>query len=212
MNAIRYTLLSDGSSDKTLLPVITWLLYQHCPQHPVYPQWADLRRLVPPPQGLPEKVRATMRLYPCDLLFVHRDAERVPQNKRVDQIRQAEHDSGIATVAVPLVPVRMTEAWFLFDEHAIRRAAGNPNGNVPLQFPPNPEELPDPKARLHALLKTASELSGRRLRKFREATAVHRVAELIQDFSPLRSLPAFNAFEDELRRALSSFQCANQET
>lgn len=29
MNEIRYTLLSDGSSDKALLPILTWLLRLH---------------------------------------------------------------------------------------------------------------------------------------------------------------------------------------
>jgi hypothetical protein len=29
MRELRYTLLSDGSSDRALLPVLTWLLHEH---------------------------------------------------------------------------------------------------------------------------------------------------------------------------------------
>ena len=31
-----------------------------------------------------------------------------------------------------IVPVRMTEAWLLLDESAIRRVAGRPHGDEPL--------------------------------------------------------------------------------
>ena len=42
MRTIRYTLLSDGSSDKMLMPILDWLLYQHCPEYSVKSAWADL--------------------------------------------------------------------------------------------------------------------------------------------------------------------------
>ena len=56
MKEIRYTLLSDGSSDKALLPILSWLLYQHCPEYAIQSQWADLGRLPKPPKQLPEKI------------------------------------------------------------------------------------------------------------------------------------------------------------
>lgn len=211
MSAIRYTLVANGGSDRALLWLIDWLLHEHLPQSAVRSQWADLARLTSPPESLAERIERAVDLYPCDMVFVHRDAERVPRDERVHQIRQAVPDSGIGTSAVTIVPVRMTEAWLLFDEQAIRGAADNPNGSVPLPLPPNPEAATDPKATLHALLKTASELSGRRLKRFRVGRRVHRVAQLIQDFSPLRGLPAFQAFEDERQRALRSLQPAGQD-
>jgi hypothetical protein len=36
---------------------------------------------------------------------------------------------------IPVVPVRMTEAWLLADEFAIRSAPGNPNGTQSLDLP-----------------------------------------------------------------------------
>jgi hypothetical protein len=94
----------------------------------------------------------------------------------------------------------MTEAWFLFDEAAIRRAAGNPNGRAPRNLPAlrRVEALPDPKAILHNCLKEASEKTGRRLKDFRPAQAVQRLGQILQDFSPLSELPAFKEFRDRL--------------
>lgn len=131
------------------------------------------------------------------MLFVHRDAEAQDPELRHREIP----DVGLALVRV--VPVRMTEAWLLFAEAPIRRAAGRPGGGPPLELPAmsRVEELPDPKSRLRELLVLAAAARGRRLVQLRRdlPAAVHRVAELIEDFSPLRQLPAFARFERDCR-------------
>jgi hypothetical protein len=137
MSDLRYALLSDGSSDQALLPVLTWVLEQNLPHCAIQPKWADLRRLPQPPRNLAEKIRACMRLYACDLLFVHRDAEAQPREDRVAEIEAAVAKASVCsqTVTCRVVPVRMQEAWLLFDEKAIRKAAGNENGAIPLAIP-----------------------------------------------------------------------------
>jgi len=92
----------------------------------------------------------------------------------------------------------------LIDEDALLQAAGNPNGSLASQLPPlkQLEELPDPKATLVGLLKEASGLRGRRLRDFREGQLIHRLAELIRDYTPLRQLKAFQEFEKEVKNVL----------
>jgi hypothetical protein len=45
MREISYTLLCDGSSDKALLPILTWLLRTHQVKCAIQANWADLRRL-----------------------------------------------------------------------------------------------------------------------------------------------------------------------
>ncbi len=64
--------------------------------------------------------------------------------------------------AILIVPVRMQEPWLLFDEQAIRWAAGNPGGKTALALPrlTQLESLPDPKETLYGLLVTASEHPG----------------------------------------------------
>jgi hypothetical protein len=98
----------------------------------------------------------------------------------------------------------MTEAWFLFDEAAIRQASGNPRGSVSLHLPafPQIEAEPDPKQVLYDALRNASELHGRRRKKFRPQEAIHRLAELITDYAPLQQLSAFAALEHELRQTI----------
>jgi len=45
MSSIRYTLLTDGSSDRALIPILNWLLRQHLLNHEIQSEWADLSRL-----------------------------------------------------------------------------------------------------------------------------------------------------------------------
>ena len=208
MKSLRFTLVSEGSSDAALLHPLRWLLEANGVNHPIEPAWADLRSFPKPFPTLELKIRAAMELFPCELLFVHRDADGGPREKRVDEIRSAiqriSTDFFAGRPYACVVPVRMTEAWLLFDEAAIRRAAGNPSSNTPLNLPTlsRVEDLPDPKAVLNEVLLRATDKRGRRLKKFKTGQAVQRVAELISDYSPLRRATAFQALESELQAVL----------
>jgi hypothetical protein len=207
MNPLRFTLVSDGSSDQALIPLLRWLLAQHLPGIGLEPQWADLRVLSRPPTGLAERIRTALDLYPADLLFVHRDAEGQPPELRYQEIREA-----LAEIpnppAVCVVPIRMTEAWLLIDERAIRQAADNPTGQAPLELPAlqRLESLPNPKSILHAALREASQLRGRRASRFRINDRVHQVARWIGDYSPLRQLSAFQNLERDLQLTMRLLQ------
>lgn len=203
MSGLTYTLLGDGSSDRLLDYPIRWVLAD-LRVGVELGQWADLRRVSPRPQSLADRARAALELYPAELLVVHRDAESACHADRVAEIAASMSDVRGRHVAV--VPVRMTEAWLLHDVAAIRRASGNPNGSVALTLPTptNVEAAHDPKQMLKDALVTASELTGRRRRR-REAEFPRmraRTAELIADYSALRTTLAFAAFVSTLRSAL----------
>lgn len=207
MTELRYTLLSDGRSDRALIPLLTWLLREHGVGRAIQPEWADLWRLPVKPRGLEERIVRSVELYPCDLLFVHRDAEREPHSFRVTEIQdaiEAARQANEVPSVVCVVPVRMQEAWLLFDQAAIRRAAGNPNGRQVLQLPElnRLESVPDPKNELYKLLRKASGLKGRRLAHLVASSRAIQVSSFITNFAPLRSLPAFSSLEDELRRVI----------
>ncbi len=211
MRELRYTLTTDGSSDVALLPILTWLLRTNGVSCAIQAEWADLRQSrQSKKRKLDNRIRLSIDLYPCDLLFVHRDAEREPRAKRVDEITEATEavkkvvDSYAVPPVVCVVPVRMQEAWLLFDEAAIRYAAGNRFSRHPLELPPlrHLEQLADPKAVLHECLKQASGFGWRRLKRFRAHKRAHRVAEIIDDFSPLRVLSAFAALEKDVAAAI----------
>lgn len=204
----RYTLLADGTSDAALLRVIDWMLTQHAGRFPMLDVVSsDFAAPSDRPSGGDESpLRNRVRdAAACDLLFVHRDAERDTRANRLAEIQEAVLDNGFPAW-VPVVPVRMTEAWLLIDPAAIREAAGNPNGSTSLQLPAvrRLEDVPDPKQLLFDCLSAACGLNGRRLRKFqRDLPELRsRVAAAISDFSPLRNLGAFRALEADTIAAL----------
>ncbi len=204
MKSISFALLSDGSSDAALLPILKWLLIQHAGASvSIQPQWADLRQLVTPPRTLAQSITATARYYPADLLFVHRDAEAEPTRVRHKEIAEAveiARTEGFAFPYLAVVPIRMQEAWLLVDDNAIRRAAGNPRSRCLLNLPPPEriESLPDPKEVLHRALRQACELRGRRLKKFNVGKATHQVADYMPSFTVLRQLSAFRQLESDV--------------
>ena len=184
--------------------VVSAVFPSHFGTIPIQPEFADLRLLPRPPGELSERIDRSIDLYPCDLLFVHRDAETESCTRREAEIHESWRAStqGHALPVITVVPVRMQEAWLLIDAAALRRVAGNPAGRQPLDMPDvaRLEDLPDPKQLLHELLRDASGLHGRRLRHFKRdvGSRVHRLAEQIDDFSPLRELPAFRRVERQV--------------
>jgi len=206
---VCYTLLGDGSSDQCLRRIIDWTIkgyYSHSDLE-LDARVADFRYLKSPPKGLADRITRALREFPCDILFVHRDAEGETREKRVLEIEGflSGADMPGNPFPVPLVPVRMTEAWLLISEFAIRMASDNPKGNMPLKMPrvSRLEAIPDPKTILKDLLVSASGKTGRRRQRFEQdlSKRIHFVAEHIDDFSPLRSLSAFQAFEQSAHKA-----------
>ena len=209
---LRYTLLAEGGSDRTLIPILNWLLREHLPRVAIIDQWADFWQVAPPRRDLCREIDLASDLYPCELLFVHRDADRSPRADRVAEIEDARGRSTCPDLpGICVVPVRMTEAWLLFDESAIRRAAGNPNGQVALQLPASVESIPNPKRVLHEQLVRASQLTGRRRKRSRPHEAAFHVSRGIRDFSPLRGLTAFAAMEADVRHLIQDMGWAEQE-
>lgn len=213
MNELRYTLVTDGSSDAALKPVLTWLLQDNGVTCPIQGEWADLSYYRTKKKlSLSDRITLAYMYFPCNVMFVHRDSERTSLGKRVMEIRKAEEKikaSGVVPPIVCVVPIRMLEAWLLVDEMAIRYASGNCSGTVPLDLPPlrDLERVPNPKKLLHSLLKTASNLNGRRLDAFNVEQSAFRITEFISDFSPLRELSAFAQLETEIQRLISRFHC-----
>lgn len=199
---MRYTLIADGSSDAVLLPILTWCLRRHGIT-PIEAQEVDLSRL-PRRSTIGERIASIIDLYPCDVLFVHRDAEgQSPQSRRVEIAAALD---GTKIAHIPVVPVRMTEAWLLIDESAIRFAAGNPNGTAKLNLPDSKklEDLPDPKKVLHDAIVAASELNARRRSSLPVHKRVRRVSNYSSDFSKLEALAAFQRLQKDIETFVRS--------
>ena len=209
MNSLRFALVTDGTSDSALEYPLRWLLRKNGVRCSIDGGWFDPRELPRKPRGLAEQISAAVDLKgPCDLLFVHRDGEKDPQplEKRRQEISNALailRKGLVRPRHVCVIPVRMTEAWFLHDERAIRMAVENPHGRGELNLPTSRQiESLDAKETLNELMLVATDKTNRRLRGFSTGEAFHRLASLVEDFAPLRQLTAFQAVETELREVV----------
>lgn len=211
MLKITFIFVGEGSSDRSLIEHLEQLCLL-CGADEAMGTAPDLAAL-PYKVGhtVADKLRAALSLQPiANLLFVHRDADARETGPRYQEIAQAVHEVQIRWPYVAVVPVQMTEAWLLLDEAAIRRVADNPNGRVKLAMPGlgTVENIADPKEKLWELLRTASELSGRRLAKFekeRERRRGQLLRELPVDGSVCR-LPSWQRLRDDLTQVLTQLQ------
>lgn len=141
-----------------------------------------------------------------DIVFVHRDAEGQDPSFRRAEVASAARDSRVEVPVVPVVPVRMTEAWLLLDEGAIRTVAGRPSGRGALGLPSrrDVERIANPKAALAETLLQASELSGRRRSQFSRDFARHRalLLERLDASGPVRELAAWRQLVEDTELAL----------
>jgi hypothetical protein len=96
MKELQITLTTDGSFDRVLLNHLRWILRNqlgNCVA--LQPRWADLRSLRKKPVNLAEKIRLAVEFYPCDLLFIHRDAEGADPAARYQEISNAIIAAGV---------------------------------------------------------------------------------------------------------------------
>ncbi|MEI6330374.1 MAG: hypothetical protein ACOYN8_17140, partial [Pseudanabaena sp.] len=207
MNDFKFTLIADGRTDDALIPILKWLLTNLGINAPE-PQLPVLGNLRNPPKNLQDKIAIALDLFPCNILFIHRDAEadENPIETRTKEIRKAEK---LVKKSLPpivcVIPIKMIESWLLFHEDAIRTVVGNPNGRQDLNLPKisEIEKITDPKARLEKMLIDASFPSRRGKRVTIPPNYCVRIAEEIDDFEPLRNLSAFQELEKELKNTLS---------
>ncbi len=204
MRRVTATLVTDGSSDKLLAPLIELLFSTHT-ELAYQVNCAD--GLPPLSVGLRARIDSALELFPCDFLFVHRDAEGVAATVRQQEIESSWLGSQQTATLICVVPVRMTEAWLLTNEGPIRSAVNNPNGTESLDLPAvkDIESLPDPKEILFAALKTATGKNTSRKRRFNPHQYRYRVSELTDDLAPLRKLGSFRHLEAQVRRHLATF-------
>ena len=202
MKRLTATLVTDGSSDRLLVPLIELLLDANFD----LPYQVNCAEGLPPAaSGLKARIKAAIDLFPCDILFVHRDAEGVDATVRQHEIETSWPTFQPTTALICVIPIRMTEAWLLADEKPIRAAVGNPNGCDELGLPAlkDIESLPDPKEILFVALKAASGKNASRKRRFNPHQYRHRVSELIEDLGTLRKLKSFKHLEAQIQQQVA---------
>lgn len=205
---LRFLLICEGASDASMVAHVRNLLLHFGIADTDGNHWAK-------PGPLAHKIRDGLKYFgDCDLLLIHRDADSNIESasagpeKRRQEISSAVIDSGFPGPWVAIVPVQTTEAWLLLDELAIRSVTGNPNGTIPLELPFQTivEGEANPKARLEQALLTASELSGRRRKRFnRDIPVMHRILlEGLPVGGRLEHVPSWVRFREDLKAAVDS--------
>lgn len=206
MRILTGTLLADGSSDLAILkPILEWVV-RHERQREIVIQCPDFGCLSNPPKALADKIHMGMEQEDVDLLFVHRDAEKQDPQLRDEEIRTAIGAIPRCPPHVAVVPVRMSEAWLLLDEEAIRATAWNPRGTAPLGIPAVSKiESVDAKAILRKALIAANGSKGRSLDQFerriqeRITQVAAQVAEQPDGWLPCYRLPSFLELVERIR-------------
>ena len=117
MKRVSATLVTDGSSDRLLKPLIELLFDEHT-DLPYQVNYAE--GLPPIADGLQSRIESALALFPCDFLFVHRDDEGVGITVRQQEIENSWPAGAQTTVLICVIPVRMTEAWLITNEMPIR--------------------------------------------------------------------------------------------
>lgn len=198
---IRITLVGDGKSDKVLKYPLGWLLDQLFPDHVFEFEFSGEKK---PKWKLADKINYALELFPCDLLMVHRDVENQTIAQREQEVQEAINQiksPGPRFGFISVTPIKMSEAWLLIDEQAIREAAGNPNGKEPLPMPSIQElERMDAKKKAEELLQKAHGGRKRQRKKFNSEMAKHKhlLAKNIEDFALCHRLYAFQRLHDHL--------------
>ena len=182
---ISVLFLGEGTSDSGIVPQVETVAARL--EIEVAITDPDLGRLKSPPgKTLYDKLRVSLEIGgKYDLIVLHRDADRDGRAARLSEMASAIKKAAPDARYVPVIPVKMTEAWLLTDEHALRQVAGNPKGRIPLNIPPvaRLENLPDPKKTLKDTLGIASGQSGRNLAKFHTRFSQHR-RQLLERLDP----------------------------
>lgn len=189
---ISFAIVSDGGTDRVLVPIVQWAIHRIDPVVEILEPEFRKRK-----GGVKEFLRS---YHPgAMLIFVHRDAEGESYETRL-----AEFDGVDRRGVVPVIPVKMTEAWIAFDRFAIAQAAGKPSAKIRVPSISNLESITDPKKLIeNLLLEAAGNPTGRRRKIFKRDIVDRRVdvASLITDFAPLEGLSAFREFQLLLRKA-----------
>ena len=200
-------LLCEGSSDTALTDVLEFLITRITGEDASVEDRSDLKGTV---KSKLESIRDNdIDVY--DLIFIHRDADNVGYQTRLNQITQDVHDasnkamtsSSIHLPVIPTIPVTMTETWALaslYDEDPncqnwLRRKRSISSSNF--------EQRKNTKGELEQLLRSVppySALSTTQSFGRQRATILRSLSPT--PCSTLASLPSWQALELSLTNAI----------
>lgn len=205
----RGIFVAEGSSDEPLADIVESLFFdQGISVHLSKPDFGRLDRV---PKDVKSRLRAGNLLTDevLDFVVVHRDADNAGAPARRKEIIDAITQLGMAVVPIPVIPIRMTEAWLLLDEASIRLVAGNPKGKTPLNLPKvhEVESAADPKSLLSECLLKAADATGRRHERAAKRFFQHRrqLLERLDRHGPVSRLSSWQQLQTDIDMAIKTW-------
>ncbi|GIG28284.1 hypothetical protein [Cellulomonas marina] len=200
--AITFFLLCEGTSDEALVGHIETLVVRQGVAEVIGISRSGGGSVQDKVQALVDE-GATF-----DFVAVHRDADSRDGSTRRAEVHRALESVGVA--GCPVVPVQMTEAWFIVDERAIRAAVGRPSGREALDLPPlrSVETTHDPKAVLRNALIAASGTTGRRRKRAEQEWSNRRriLLERLDVDGPVQQLPSWQRLVSDIERVVAEIR------
>ncbi|MCC5935557.1 MAG: DUF4276 family protein [Balneolales bacterium] len=209
------SLVTEGpTDDRFLKPVIQNLFHELAYECRKEIQVEEIRLL----KTLPKRLGFVAQMFAASneaagngtgILCIHADADS-PDSSIVFDTKfrplfehlDAESIADAAPQIVPVIPVRMTEAWMLADPEAWERITDIPACNFSSgSLSGSPEQISDPKHELKQTLEALQKGKGRR-RKSLELDRLYQLIGQLTRLSCLRMLPSFQSFEESAREAL----------
>lgn len=214
MRQLVVALFAEGRTDERFLPVVIqrtadWILRQRA---------LTLVEVLEPETMEPDSeagnqaeriLSVARKAAGYHALIVHADADAPTREDalahRIEPgwqlVREAENQ--ICRALLPIIPVRMTEAWMMADVEAFRQVVGTDLPADQLGFPNQPHEvesIQDPKQELGVALNQVF-TGQRRRRKVNLGQYYEPLARRIR-MEVLERVPAFRAFADDLTELL----------
>jgi Domain of unknown function (DUF4276) len=195
MRTFNGLFIAEGSSDMPIADIVERMFFDKGVS--VYLRKPDFGLLGRVPKDVQSRLKAGEELSDgaVDFVVVHRDADNAGYEARREEIQGALQSLAGNPLCVPVIPIRMTEAWILLDEAAIRLTAGNPRGRTSLKLPRlhEIETCPNPKQLLAAALLEAADVSGRRRERLSKRFNQHRkqLLERLDTSGPVNQLSSW---------------------
>jgi hypothetical protein len=214
---LHVAIYAEGRTDERFLPPVVERAAAAALVHrgralfdvlPPYPIDGDLRANVDDQPG--RILEAARRAAQFHVLIVHADADGPTPDRALAErfqpgaalVESAHHrQDSVCSRLLPIIPVRMVEAWLLADLDALSRVIHvqiDPRGLDYAAIPRLVESVPDPKRELARLVAAAR---SQRQRPIALAELYEPLGNRI-DLERLRRVRAYQRFEDDLTQTL----------
>jgi hypothetical protein len=220
MNMLVLALYVEGNADERFLPIVVQRTAQELLLHEgrmvvdVLPPY-----VVVPDEPQPDRATAILAVARqtagYHALIIHADADHPSPERALGERIQpglaritaaCQAGESVCDIAVPLVPVQMTEAWMLADAEALRVVIGTRLVSQQFGLPARARDLesdPDPKQTLHEVVSRALADRPRRRRRLDRSDLDEPLARQIS-LARLAEIPSYQQFVANLRLALRS--------